>query len=55
MKRVKFGLLLVTLCIMAGCTIESPGVRIGVPLPGVDINLHAGHVGHVRHEEREDD
>lgn len=55
MKRVKFGLLIMTLGIMAGCTVTAPGVSIGVPLPGVDIHLHAGHHGHARHEDHEDD
>lgn len=55
MKRVKFGLLLVSLCMTAGCTITAPGVRIGVPLPGVDINLDGGHARHEGHEGHEDD
>lgn len=55
MKRAKFGFLLMTLCLMAGCTVTAPGVRIGLPLPGVDINLHAGDNGHARHEDHDDD
>lgn len=47
MKRIKFGLLLVILSIMTGCTITAPGVRIRAPLPGVDINMGTGHEGGV--------
>jgi len=47
MKRTKFGLLLVTLCMMTGCTITAPGVRVKAPLPGVEIDLGAGHAGGV--------
>lgn len=45
MKQVKLGLLLVTLCVMAGCTITAPGVRVKAPLPGVNIELDGGHAG----------
>lgn len=45
MNLLKSGLLLLTLCITAGCTISAPGVRIKAPLPGVDIELDGGHHG----------
>jgi len=55
MKRVKFGLLLVMLCIMAACTVTAPGIRISAPLPGVEIDLHPGHASHEGHERHDDD
>lgn len=45
MKLLKYGLLLLTLCITVGCTITAPGVRIKAPLPGAEIELDSGHAG----------
>jgi len=45
MQLFRYGLIIMAVLAVSGCTISAPGVRIKAPLPGVEIEMDAGHGG----------